>query len=267
MGLILHCGVDSQSREEIAHLTYPAPMGSRHIVRPFIDSIDLVTDQLKLKGFQITDEAFGIKMGKDGTAAQLFGAIEVRQQPHPVLEGECIPAGSSEDRSVVGIRASTDQTLPFGLVAGSRVVVCDNLCFSGDLVKVSTKQSTFINDRIEGLVSNAIALLPQEIERENKRFDAYKNYALTGVKGDALLIELVRQGILNVCDLPTAIKEWDTPTYVEHAAQGNTVWKLFNACTQAFKSRGKANRTTLPTAWNRGLPLIEFFDEGVGLVH
>ena len=36
---------------------------------------------------------------------------------------------------------------------------------------------------------------------------------------------------------------------------------------EAIKPRGNGNRAYIPGAWNRGLPLIQFLDRGIGLVH
>jgi hypothetical protein len=260
--LNLHAGGSLQTREQIAALSYPAAKGARHIVRPFIDDLDLLTATLDDFGYKITDEGVGVVFDKDNLARQFFGAIEVRPK---ALEGEWLPA---DERSiVVGIRGSSDQSLPRQLVAGTNTFVCSNLCFHGNLTKVSTKQTTYIDQRIERLFRDAIALLPQEVERDNQRIEAYKNFKLSGPKGDAILVELVRRQILTASDLPTAIAEWDKPAHEEHAQHGKTAYQLLQACTEAIKPRGNGNRAYIPGAWNRGLPLIQFLDQGVGLLH
>jgi hypothetical protein len=199
---------------------------------------------------------------KDNLARQFFAAIEVRPK---ALVGDYLPA---DERSIiVGIRGSSDQSLPRQLVAGTNTFVCSNLAFHGELTKVSTKQSTFINDRIHALFRNAIALLPQEVEQDERRIEAYKNFKLSGPKGDSILVELVRRQILNASDLPTAIAAWDKPTHDEHAQHGKTAYQLMQACTEAIKPRGDKQRAYIPGAWNRGLPLIQYLDRGVGLVH
>jgi hypothetical protein len=258
--LNLHAGGSLQTREQIAALNYPAPKGARHVVRPFIEDLELLTATFDDFGYRVTDEGVGVVFDKDNLARQFFGAIEVRPK---ALVGEYLPA---DERSiVVGIRGSADQSLPRQLCAGTNTFVCSNLCFHSNLVNVSTKQTLFIDQRITGLFRDAISLLPQEVERDNKRIEAYKNYALSGPKGDAILIELVRRNILNASDLPTAIAEWDKPAHEAHAAHGKTAYQLLQACTEAIKPRGDGNRAYIPGAWNRGLPLIQFLDVGVGL--
>jgi hypothetical protein len=260
--LNLHAGGSLQTREQIAALNYPAPKGARHIVRPFIDDLELLTATLDDFGYRVTDEGVGVVFDGDNLARQFFGALEVRPK---ALEGEYLPA---DERSiVVGIRGSADQSLPRQLCAGHNTFVCSNLAFYGSLTKVSTKQTLYIEDRIAGLFRDAIALLPQEVERDNQRIEAYKNYALSGPKGDSILVELVRRNILNASDLPTAIAEWDRPSHDEHSQHGKTAYQLLQACTQAIKPRGDGNRAYIPGAWNRGLPLIQFLDRGIGLTH
>jgi len=258
--LNLHSGGDLQSRAELAVLNYPQARGARHVVRSFLEDIEIVTATLDDFGYRITDEGFGVTFDKDHLARQFFGAIEVRPT---ALEGEWLPA---DERSiVVGIRGSADQSIPRQLVAGTNTFVCSNLCFHGNLTKVSTRQTTYIGNRIHTLFRDALANLPQEVERDNRRIEAYKNKVLSGPKGDAILIELVRRNILNASDLPTAIKEWDTPAHAEHAQHGKTVYQLFNACTEAIKPRDNGRRANIPGAWNRGLPLIAYLDAGVGI--
>lgn len=260
--LNLHAGGDLQTREQLAALNYPAPKGSRHVIRPFADDIELLTSTLDDFGYRVTDEGIGVTFDKDGLARQFFGALEVRPK---ALEGEYLPA---DERSiVVGIRGSADQSLPRQLVAGTNVFVCSNLAFHGELTKVSTKQTLRIDDRIDALFREAISHLPQEVERDNQRIAAYKNYKLSGPKGDAILVELVRRQILNASDLPTAIAEWDKPSHDEHAQHGKTAYQLLQACTEAIKPRGNNQRAYIPGAWNRGLPLIQFLDRGIGLLH
>ena len=260
--LNLHAGGDLQTREQLAALNYPAPRGSRHCVRPFADDIELLTSTLDDFGYRVTDEGIGVTFDKDGLARQFFGALEVQPK---ALEGEYLPA---DERSiVVGIRGSADQSLPRQLVAGTNVFVCSNLAFHGELTKVSTKQTLRIDDRIDALFREAISHLPQEVERDNQRIVAYKNYALSGPKGDAILVELVCRQILNASDLPTAIAEWDKPSHEQHGQHGKTAYQLLQACTEAIKPRGNNQRAYIPGAWNRGLPLIQFLDRGIGLVH
>lgn len=263
MGLMLHAGAHAIDRNALAALPLPEARGSRHVIRPFIEDIELVEHYLGRNGLIIAEEAFGTKVDAKGLPTQFFGAMEVKPK---ILTGDYIAKGEPDTFALtVGIRGSYDQSLPRGLAVGSRVFVCDNLAFSGE-VDVYAKQTTNIGRRIEGLLAEAVAKIPAMAELQDKRFEAYRNYELSKVKGDAALIECVRRGIINPSDLGKAIKEWDEPSHEEHADQGFTAWRLFNAITEAIKP-ANTDRPHVLGAWNRTLPLTEYLDRGVGLIH
>lgn len=263
MSLCLHAGAHAINRAALSALPVPAAKGPRHCVRPFVEDVELVETFLNRNGFVIADEAFGVKTDAKNLPSQFFGSLEIKPK---VLEGEYIPAAGEKDFALtVGIRGSYDQTLPRGLAVGSRVFVCDNLAFSGE-VSVYSKQTTNIGARIGGLLESAVARIPVLAEAQTKRFDAYRNYSLSKLKGDAILIECVRKGILNPSDIGKAIAEWDEPSHPEHGAEGKTVWTLFNAVTEAIKP-SNPERPHILSAWTRTIPLTEYLDKGIGLIH
>lgn len=258
MSLMLHAGAAAIDRAALATLPLPQARGSRHVVRPFIEDVELIDGFLRNEGYVIAEEAFGVKTGKDDMPTQFFGAIEIRPA---ALEGEYIPA--NDFALTVGIRGSYDQSLPRGLAVGSRVFVCDNLAFSAG-VTIATKQTLNIANRIPNLLRDAVARIPAMAEHQNVRFDAYRNYKLSQRAGDAILVECVRRGILNPSNIGQAIAEWDKPKHDEHIADGRTAWTLFQAVTEAIKP-SNAERAHILGAWNRTVPLTEFLDQGVGL--
>ena len=259
MSLILHCGAAAIDRAALAALPLPAPLGARHVVRPFVDDVNLIDRYLGENGFNIVSEGFGTKTDKAGFPSQFFGLLEI--QPR-VVSGQYIPKDTGF-KLQVGIRGSYDSSLPRGLSLGSLVTVCDNLAFSGE-VAVYAKQTTNIASRIENLLAEAVSKVPVLADVQAQRFDAYRNYSLTKMKGDAILIECVRMGILNPSDIGKAVKEWDEPSHPEHAEQGLTVWRLFNALTCSIKPANQ-ERAHVLSAWNRTVPLTKYLDEGIGL--
>lgn len=255
MGLMLHAGANAIDRTALALLPLPAPRGRRHVVRPFIDDVELVDRFLNNNGLTIVGEAFGTKTDNKGFPSQFFGVLEVDQ-----LDTPSVPGAFSLN---VGIRGSYDQSLPRGLAVGSRVFVCDNLAFSGE-IDVYAKQTTNIGRRIESLLADAVARVPVMAEAQTKRFEAYRNYQISKVKGDAILIECVRMGVLNPSDIGKALKEWDEPSHPEHATEGKTIWQIFNAITSSIAPTNR-DRAHVLSAWDRTVPLTKFLDAGVGL--
>jgi len=257
MSLMLHAGANAITRDGLANLPIPAPLGPRHVVRPFIEDVEVVTNLMRANGLRIKDEAFGIT-GTAGNPKRFFGVIET------ALDGEHLTG--DEYALMVGLRGSYDQSLPRGLAVGSRVFVCDNLAFSGE-VELSTKQTTYLGRRIPEMLARAVGRIPVMAQHQAKRFEAYRNTALKPRWGDAALVELLRREVLNSQTLARAVKEWDEPSHPEHAAEGRTAWTLHNAVTEAIKpTEGRAN--VLPV-WDKTTGLTKFLDDvcGVSFVH
>lgn len=260
MSLILHCGAKALNRDQLSVLPLPAARGARHVVRPFVDDVNLIERFLGEQGFNIVSEGFGTKTDAKGFPSQFFGAMEIKPK---ALTGQYIAAGEKDFALTVGVRGSYDSSLPRSICLGARVLVCDNLAFSGE-VDVYAKQTTNIASRIENLLAEAVSKVPALADIQTDRFEAYRNYSLTKGKGDAILVECVRMGILNPSDIGKAIREWDSPSHPEHAEQGFTVWRLYNALTCSIKPANQ-ERAHVLSAWQRTVPLTKYLDEGIGL--
>ena len=152
--------------------------------------------------------------------------------------------------------------MPRAITLGNRVMVCSNLCFSGDIGTMSTKQTTNIWNRLPNLVDQAVAQIPQLAQREDDRVDAYKLFDMSPRHGDAALVEMTRRGALTPAQLGRAIQEWDRPSFDEHTDSGFTAWRLLNACTEAVKPRGE--RVNMHTVQERTGIASAFINEVVG---
>jgi hypothetical protein len=251
MALILHCGAEHVDPAVLSQLPVPPPMGARHVIRPFSEDVEIIKDRLSNIGGFIQEEAYGVKMGAV-YPKQFFGIIGVKF------------SGVHTDDSyqvIVGVRGSYDQSLPRGLAMGSRVLVCDNLAFSGE-VNVTTKQTTNIDKRLPGLLARAIEQLPLLAEHQQLKFDAYRNFQLDPVEADAMMVELVRRGAVAPSQIGKIVQEWDHPSHKEHADQGNSLWRFHNAVTEASKPTSP-DRAGVPQAWGRTQIMTKFFDEMV----
>ena len=255
MSLLMHCGATPKTRDEIALIPTPAPMGPRHNPIPYIDFVEGVSNALEVAGIKLVDESFGAAKSGD----RFFGLMEVAP-----IHGEAPTDFSFQ----VGLRASHDQSVSRGLVAGERTFVCDNLCFSGS-VKVMTKQTTNIERRMTGMILNAVEKLPGVFEVITERNEAYRDFKLKHRWGDAALVEMIRRGALLPTQLGRAMKEWDTPSHEEHIEGGRSVWTLKNAVTEAIKApvdpeTGLTTRAGAPVAMERTVAMTQFLDEVVG---
>lgn len=233
------------SRESLAHVPTPGAMGRFHQPYSFSDYVDNVEESLDRVGLQILNQEFEVTPDRQS----FFGALEVAPS---VLEGELIPA-DSDYKLLVGVRGSHNQRIPRGLVLGSQVMVCSNLCFSGNIGQFVSKQTKYLHRRLPGLINNVVAQIPELAELQHQKFDAYKEFEFDNPRaGDAALVEIFRQGGLSAAQLGKAVREYDKPSHDEHAAHGNSVWRVFNAVTESLKPGGAnvnhnliANRTEI----------------------
>lgn len=249
-GLMLHCGAAAISRNDLANLPVPAPMGSRHVCRPYIDDVELVERELDQYGLRVVDEAYGVTHD----AGRFFGVLECAP-----IEGEIV-----DDYSMmVGLRGSWDQTMSRGLALGSRTFVCDNLAFSGEVV-IKTRQTTFIGERLPDMMRDAVSKIPAMADHQRIRFDNYKATQITQRQGDAAIIELVRRKIVNPSIVGRIQEEWDNPSHPEHAAFGWSAWRLYQAVTESMKPTNK-DRFAIPALWERTIPLSDFMDGVAGV--
>ena len=254
MSLLLHTGSKSIDRNELARVVTPPGLGRFHKPYPFIDYVEKVEDSLAHAGLRVVDEGFGTSNDDQ----LFFGLLEVES-----IRGLCNQVPEVTDyRLEVGLRGSHNQRLPRGLAIGSRVLVCDNLCFSGEIA-FATKQTTYLEKRLPGLIYDAVQTLPGQFEVQENRFETYRHTELKPRWGDAILVELVRRDCLNPSQIRRAIREWDEPSHEEHAQDGHTLWRLHNAYTEALKPAGGERANVLP-AWNRTVPATRFFDEVAG---
>jgi hypothetical protein len=246
-GLMLHCGADAIDRDTLGSLRLPQPKGARHFIRPFIEDVDMIDDLLQQVDMPIKNEAFGVKFDDDKvTPKQFFGLLE--------LEG-----GKDEHGLMVGLRGSYDQTLSRGIAVGSRVFVCDNLCFSGE-IEIKTKQTLDIDARIGDLLTTAIGQVPRLLNFQGERFDRYRLTQVGQTVGNSMLTDMVRSGILNASQIGRALAEWDKPSHDEHAEDGWSLWRLHNAVTEALKPTNTANNA-VQRNWDRTINMTRMLDE------
>lgn len=222
-GLILHCGAHAVERAALARLPEPEPLGPRHCPIHHADFVDKLESTLDAAGYDIREQAYGLT--HDG--ARLFGLMSVQHRALAAFDG---------GEFVVGFRGSHDQSLPRGIAAGSRVFVCDNLAFNGEIV-MSTKQTTHIHDRLPVLLDDMVRKLGITFTWQVKQFDAYHATAVSPDMADRAIMEIGRRGVVNWSELGKVVAEWDNPSHDEHAEGGANVWRLFNATTEVLRIR------------------------------
>lgn len=223
MSLLYDSKKDIQiSRDRLDYLPEPESMGRFHRPYSFAEYVGDIHNALDRHGVVVSDEQYVVQ--KD--YQRLFGMMVVGEQDGWQL--------------TLGIRGSHDQSVPRGIALGSNVLVCSNLCFSGELFTGKAKQTIHNAGKILEMIDAAMETIPDAMDTQAAIFDRYKVTNLTDGDtsiADRLMTEAFRRGALSGSQLGKAIHEYDHPSYPEHAQYGD-VWKLFNAFTQAIKPTG-----------------------------
>ena len=242
------------TRNQLANIPTPNGQGAFHRPVGYGDYMDLILHRLDRAGLSVVNEEYATA----NEGGRFFGTLELG------LKDGSNMISNDAMTITLGVRGSHDQSIPRGICLGNRVIVCSNLCFSGDIANVSTKQTTNVWDRLPGLIDQAVDRIPALAQREERRMNAYQEHTFNSPRhGDAVLVELHRRGALPGPQLTRAISEWDAPTYEEHAAFGDSAWKLVNAVTEANKPSGAT--CNMDTVRQRTSQASAFIDSLVGI--
>lgn len=225
MTLILHCGAKPATRDQIDSIVTPegtdtwTPIAHGEIA-------DAVKAALSGTGLAPKQEDYGLT--RDG--ARLFGLFTL--------------AGEHPDYALtVGFRNSHDKSFAASVCCGSRVFVCDNLAFAGE-VTISSKHTRHLRKRLNRIVCEAVEKLTAKRALVERRISLYKE---TEVRGQSHLHDLVlrsfRADAIPAQAIAKVIKEFEEPRHPEFSDP--TLWSLQNAFTETLKSYGDIERRTV----------------------
>jgi len=221
--LVLHCGARHVPRQDVESAA--TPPGSR-TWQPIAHQslLHQVESTLVASGLSIGDEAHALWPG----GGRYFGLLEVRNGEAP-----------DDYALVVGLRNSHDRTFPAAIALGNSVFCCDNLSFAGE-VTIARRHTRFIERDLPRVVHTAVARLSDMRGQQDERIAAYKETKLDERTVHDLVVRAIDAGVLPVTQLPSVLAEWRKPRFEEFAADGPTVWRLYNSFSESWKGRNLA---------------------------
>ena len=219
-GLMLHCGGQLKSRDEVFSVPLPEATSS-YVPLPHESLITRIEKQLRFEGVTIRDEK--LALNKDGQ--RLFGLIQVEL---PTFVGE-------KYGCVLGLRNSYDKSCSAGLVIGATVFVCDNLSFHGSHINFQRRHTPNMLRDLSWIVSEDVGKLPVLFADQSRTFNTYRQTMLTDKQAHDLVIRCFDRGGLNGSDIVGVLKEWREPRHEQFAEDGKSAWRLFNAATETIK--------------------------------
>ncbi len=216
--LLLHHGSHAISLSELAQTETPRATRTWRPI-PHIQLLQVVEIALLEQGFTVAGQAHGLTHDR----ARYFGLLEIDAH-----------VSGLEYNYVVGVRNSHDQRFSAGVVAGSQVLVCDNLSFSGE-IQLARKHTPRILQDLPALAMDAVAGLKRYWDRHDRRVDYYRRVRLNDRCAHDLIIRAVDAGVMANGYIPKVLHEWRHPRH--EVFKPRTAWSLQNAFTEVFKGR------------------------------
>ena len=214
--LVVHRGGWEATKADLAAVPVPEPTESYYPV-PYGRFIEEVELHLPRFGLKVQSSAFAL--AREG--GQMFGVLT------------CTNGHGADDYALaIGARSSYDKSLAVSLTAGTRVWICDNLAFNGE-VTMHRKHTVNVFRDLPDLIYRMLSQVSSMRERIDGEIAAMKVRELPPAHAHHLMIEAIRGNVLPASRLPKVLEAWEEPAHAEFAPR--TAWSLFNAFTEVQK--------------------------------
>ena len=214
--LIAHCGARKVTRDELKDFAVPEATRTHKPVAHF-EIVKTLEEALSFRFLNVVRDEYAVS--SDGM--KMFGVMD--------LDSEF-----SGCRFSIGLRNSNDKSMRLAMTAGLRVMVCDNMAFSGDFTPLSHKHTR--NLRLSDSISIAVDRIHRGFAPLKEQVEAMKALGLN----DAVAKLVIYQAFMDrkIRGLPKHLmsvvhKFYFKPEY--KAFEPRTLWSLSNAFTSSFK--------------------------------
>jgi hypothetical protein len=203
------------TREELQLVPVPQatpthkPLSHHEIVQALLET-------LGFRHIEVLRDEYAVS--KDGM--RMFGVLDLEY-------------GITGVRFSIGVRNANDKSMRLGMTVGYRVLVCDNMAFSGDFSPVLAKHSK--NFSLIDAISVGVDRMQRGFEPLIQHIEGWRQTAVADADAKLLIYRAFVEGELEAPrHLARAVHdEYFLPTHEEFAPR--TLWSLSNAFTSAFK--------------------------------
>jgi len=211
--LISHNG--KITREKLAHVPTP-PATATHRPVAHQEIVEALVETLSFRQIAVVQEEYAIS--PDGM--KMFGVLD-------------LAAGFEGCRFSIGIRNSHDKSFRLAITAGLRVLVCENMAFSGDFTPVLAKHSKYFS--LQDSLAVGVDRMQRNFEPMRRQVEAWRAQQLSPAAAKLIIYRAFIEGQLAAPrHLAGVVHDfYFNPKYEEF--QPRTMWSLSNAFTSAFK--------------------------------
>jgi len=149
-----------------------------------------------------------------------------------------IDSGHTDRDWTFGFRNGLDKSMALGMTAGTTILVCANMCFSGDYIAFRKHTSGLTMDQLVWMADKAIAAT---IEKA-RDFDAWhqnlKEKELTVLRAKAFMFDCLKEGVLP----PSKFKEFIEATVEEYnISKARSVYTYHGGVTRVLRDTSLFN--------------------------
>lgn len=215
--------------EDLRNQPAPQKLSDRHHPIAHADVCDLVSNSLAGHGLAVTNTRITLDVLNDETKAydRAFGVFDIKA------------TDGSDVGFVAGFANSIDRSISARVLFGSRVFVCSNLCFAGD-IHLRRRHTIGIEKDLPQMIDNAVDRYAAYQISQEKLFDRLRDEKINTDTAWGIIGETFRNGngrgmqsksrIADIMD----VYEGD----LNKGMHGHgTAWALYNAGTEFAKSR------------------------------
>lgn len=225
MGSTLMTGRDTEviSLEQLENLPVPQVLGVRHKPIPHFEMLNVLFTTLQRYNLKVTDQKYAIQ--KEGL--KLFGTIDL-----VTTDGSLIP-GEGRNLSL-GLRHGNDKSMSLQIVAGNKVIVCDNMMLSGQAVVLKKKHTLRTN--LKEQFDRSVSMLCEQFCMMNQKIVELQEEGLRGTKKAKEIIydAFIGEKILPMRYMPSVDEWYFNPPVEATDCTPNTKYGLHNAFTRVI---------------------------------
>lgn len=214
--LVAHCGARKVARHELKDI--PVPEGTRtHQPLSHYQIVEQLDEALSFRHLAVVRDEYAVS--PDGM--KMFGVMDLDSQ----FEG---------GNFSIGLRNSNDKSMRLALTAGYRVLVCDNMAFSGDFTPLLHKHTR--NLELLDSLSIAVDRICRGFTVTETQVKDMQQFGLTDNDAKILIYRVfVERSIKGV---PKSLMQVVHDNYFKPSQEAflqRNLWSLSNAFTSAFK--------------------------------
>lgn len=195
----------------------PVPQSTAtHQPLPHYEIVQGLLETLGFRHIDVVRDEYAVS--QDGM--KMFGVLDLEY-------------GVTGVRFSIGVRNANDKSMRLGMTVGYRVLVCDNMAFSGDFTPVLAKHSK--NFSLIDAISIGVDRMQRGFEPLGRSIEKWRGQTITDADAKLIIYRAFVEGGL---DAPKHLArlvhdQYFLPNHDEFAPR--TLWSLSNAFTSAFK--------------------------------